>query len=147
MTDEKKDAIPVDEECDFECTPEHHHMFCPKWERQEFPYKLAVAEQISSQGEGQLPPMDAVTSVGHPRRRFIQEAQREKWAKQWSKMDEEDCRREHYKHYEWELRGAVNELEQREEQLRTALHTIQEQAKQIKIAQDAIAACPPEKEE
>lgn len=52
MADEKKDTTPVDEECDFECTPEHHHMFCPKWERQEFPFK-PVAESGSREPANQ----------------------------------------------------------------------------------------------
>lgn len=48
----------------------------------------------------------------------IPQAQRDKWRKKWASMDCEDCAREHYKHYEWELRKCLDELEARETQLR-----------------------------
>jgi hypothetical protein len=52
---------------------------------------------------------------------LVEHQQREKLQKQWDKMDEDDCERQHYKHYEWVLRSALAELEAREEQLKKAI--------------------------
>lgn len=51
----------------------------------------------------------------------IVEQQRDKWRKQWECADDLECKREHYKHYEWELRKAFEELERREQQLSESL--------------------------
>lgn len=56
----------------------------------------------------------------------ITEQQRAKWRKQWAKMDDDDCKRHHYKHYEWECRKTFEELERREVQLLTALQRVRE---------------------
>lgn len=47
--------------------------------------------------------------------------QRLKWKAQWKRMDDDDCEPQHYKHYEWQLRSAIEELEAREDQLRKAI--------------------------
>lgn len=52
---------------------------------------------------------------------YLQHQQRKKWREQWARMDADDCNRSHYKHYEWQLRSALDELEVREEQLRKAM--------------------------
>lgn len=52
---------------------------------------------------------------------YVDHQQRDRWRKQWARMDADDCERQHYKHYEWSLRSAIDELEAREEQLRKAI--------------------------
>lgn len=52
---------------------------------------------------------------------YLQHQQRKKWREHWARMDDDDCNQSHYKHYEWQLRHAIDELEVREEQLRKAI--------------------------
>lgn len=52
---------------------------------------------------------------------YVQHQQRAKWRAQWARADDLDCNSSHYKHYEWQLRNAILELEAREEQLRKAI--------------------------
>lgn len=69
-----------------------------------------------------LPPMNPKR---HPSSEIyfsnIPQSQRDRWKKQWAKMDEEECKPFHYKHYEWECRKVFEELEARERQLSEAI--------------------------
>jgi enoyl-CoA hydratase/carnithine racemase len=52
---------------------------------------------------------------------FLERQQRAKWQLQWQRHDSEDLTQQDYKHYEWQLRAAIRELEAREQQLRKAI--------------------------
>lgn len=67
-------------------------------------------------GEG-LPPLPNPYRQNPPVYSMIPPEQRKKWKKKWATMDDEECKREHYKHYEWECRKVFEELEARETQL------------------------------
>lgn len=95
------------------------------------------SRDVTDEEMGELPPLgegyrsDLVTT--------ITEQQRQKWRTQWAKMDEDDCERHHYKHYEWECRKTFEELERRECQLREAMARVRQVEKERDVLRLSLA--------
>lgn len=73
----------------------------------------------------------------------VPQQQRDKWRKQWSRMDDDNCSQSHYKHYEWELRKTLDELEARECQIDAQserLRKVEELLRQVRKNPDTCIA-------
>ena len=76
-----------------------------------------TAEEASMDSKVERLPLPEPYRQNPPLLTNVPQQQRDKWRKQWSLMDDDNCSQPHYKHYEWELRKTLDELEARECQI------------------------------
>lgn len=86
-----------------------------------------------------LPPL-RMTTEGTPVYFFpsMNPERRAKLKAQWARLDEQDCRLEHYKPYEWNLRNAIEQLEVREEQFLAEISESAALRKQLEESKERI---------